>query len=52
MPQQPPEKQPTTKKSPFGTENFERKKPSVLRTLIMTLAVIAVLILIGYFFGK
>lgn len=39
------------KKSPFGTENFERKKPSTLRILIMTAAVAAVLIAIGYFFG-
>ena len=51
MQQQPKEPQ-FRKKSPFGTDNFERNKPSTIRILIMTLAIVVILILIGYFFGK
>lgn len=50
--QQQPKEPRFPKKSPFGTDNFERKKPSTLRVLIMTLAIVAILILVGYFFGK
>ena len=50
---QPSSKEPQNlKKSPFGTENFERKKPSTLKSLIMTLVVIMILVLVGYFFGN
>lgn len=50
---QPSSKEPQNlKKSPFGTENFERKKPSTLKSLIMTLVVILILVLVGYFFGN
>ncbi len=41
-----------SQKSPFGTEDFERQKPSVLRIIIMTLAIITILIAVGYFFGN
>ncbi len=47
-----PEEPKKQKKSPFGTENFERQKPSPLRIAIMTLAIIIILITVGYFFGS